>query len=171
MAADGALHRRAGGDALLREERLDAIGVKCLFVRHLKIRGIIKEHEPIDTPHIILEIRIVKCHSALLHARWKAAHHHDRRIFRQERREGAQFDFLCAIFHPIPPIFPAALASRTYVRYNIIGTFLGLWRCLSPKGGDSIDHSGRGSTTRCSDRLLARHSKEITAHPDNERLF
>ena len=40
-----------------------------------------------------------------------------------------------------------------------------------PKGGDDNEHSGRGSTTRCSDRLLARHSKEITAHPDNERLF
>ena len=103
VPTDGALHRRAGGDALLREERFDAVSIECLCALRLKVLRIAEENQSIDAPHIVLEVRIVERHRAFFRTWREAPHHHDRRIGGQKRRKGAQFYFLYAVFHPIPP--------------------------------------------------------------------
>ena len=64
-----------------------------------------------------------------------------------------------------------SIAYNTNVRYNIMGTFLGLGGIFPPKGGGRYDHSGCDCIAHRSDRLPTSSYKEITAHLHNVRLI
>ena len=57
------------------------------------MRRIIKKHQPINAPHIVLEIRIMKLHRAFVFLGRKRPHHHDSSLRRQHGIEGMGFDF------------------------------------------------------------------------------
>ena len=54
--------------------------------------GVVKKHDAIHAPHIILEIGIVKRHAAFVGGRGEGAHQHHRGVRRQKGREGEGFD-------------------------------------------------------------------------------
>ena len=77
----------------MRHQKIaDFSGIKTFFAGHLEIAGIIEKHQPVNAPHIVLEIGVVKRHAALGRSGRESAHHHHAGVRRQHRGERVGFN-------------------------------------------------------------------------------